>query len=111
MRCAFPPEINATRTRAVTKRSSARLTVALRRQRSHVRIVSGAPVFQRDMRSRTETPVLSYLSESAISGENRRPGQIAWQLTMAVRSSNNHCFHKWQEQNSKGGRLGARSAP
>jgi hypothetical protein len=44
MRCAFPPEINATRTCVVTKRSSARLTVALRKQRSHLRIVSGAPI-------------------------------------------------------------------
>src|SRR6266704_3489716 len=43
-RCAWPPEINAARTYAATKRSSALLTAALRRQRSHVRIVSGAPV-------------------------------------------------------------------
>jgi hypothetical protein len=43
-RCAWPPEINAARTYAVTKRSSAILTAALRRQRSHVRIVSGAPL-------------------------------------------------------------------
>src|SRR5437879_10483587 len=44
-RCAWPPEINAARTYVLTKRSSALLTAALRRQRSHVRIVSGPPDF------------------------------------------------------------------
>jgi hypothetical protein len=45
MRCAFSPEINATRTCVVTKRSSARLTVALRRQRSYVRSASNYAAF------------------------------------------------------------------
>jgi hypothetical protein len=34
------------------------------------------------------------IQASKQSGENRRRVQIAQQLTMSVRSSNNNCFHK-----------------
>jgi hypothetical protein len=75
MRCAFPPEINATRTCVVAKRSSARLTVALRRQRSHVRIVSGAPDFSLFYNAIcAPEPKLQccLIRASKQSGENRR---------------------------------------
>jgi len=36
----------------------------------------------------------SLIRTSKQSRENRRRVQIAWQLTMSVRSSNNNCFHK-----------------
>jgi hypothetical protein len=63
----------------VTKRSSARLTVALRKQRSYVRIVSGALflILQRDMRAWTETPALRHSSTQATLVEKLSPNADA----------------------------------
>src|SRR6266436_7844709 len=89
-RCAWPPEINAARTYVVTKRSSALLTAALRRQRSHVRIVSGAPDFPYLPARYVRADLCSgyaWFQRVSNLGENRRRVQNAWQLTVSVERS------------------------
>src|SRR6266566_7176186 len=70
---------------------------------STVTLLSGRALYFTTRYARPEPKLQFCLIQASkqSAGENRRRVQIAWRLTMSVRSTNNNCFRKWWDWRSQ----------